>query len=159
MIEAELPTGKAASVEAGEDHSALPLADSLTAPYWKLGETGLLHLLRCMSCGAYNHPPKPCCRECQSLQLEWRPVHEGFEIYSFGVSKRPWGGRSGTWVPAVVAVVGQPTVRVFAEVADCETEDLRIGLPLEVRFRRVTKRDEVIYLPVFVPGEVESAAT
>jgi uncharacterized OB-fold protein len=158
MIEAELPAGQAASVEAAGDHSALPLADSLTAPYWRLGETGRLHLLKCMNCGAYNHPPKPCCRECQSLQLEWRPVQESFEIYSFGVSKRPWGGRSGTWVPAVVAVVGQPAVRVFAEVVDCETEDLRIGLPVDVRFRRVTKHGEVFYLPVFVHTDAGPAA-
>jgi uncharacterized protein len=159
MIEAELPTAASSVVDPPEDHSALPLADSLTAPYWKLGETGLLHLLRCLSCGAYNHPPKPCCRECQGLQLEWHPVSEAFELYSFGISSRPWGGRSGTWVPAVVTLADKPSVRIFAEVVECNTKDLRIGLPLDVRFRRVSKGDELLHLPVFVPEKTQAATS
>jgi uncharacterized OB-fold protein len=145
--------GSAAPLEPiGERYGcAPPAAGPLTAEYWNLGETGRLHLLRCDDCDSFNHPPVPCCPRCQSLRQTWTPVSGVATLYSFGVNRRNWGGRHGTWVPAVVIPDDAAGVRLFSEVVECPLQDLAIGMALRVDFRRPWPQRR-IYLPVFRPA-------
>jgi uncharacterized protein len=149
-IEDDLPPGRVSEAARARTTVTMPLADQLTSPYWRGGEAGALRLLTCADCGYWNHPPKPRCRRCASSELEWAGLSSPFVLYSFAVAVATSPpGTADLWIPAVVAHADQPDLRVFAEVVDCDVQDLRVGALLDVDFRRVGNEEPQICLPIF----------
>jgi hydroxymethylglutaryl-CoA synthase len=97
---------------------------------------------RCNKCGTAQYPPQRVCIKCQTK--------DDFEDYKFSDKK----GNIFTYTldyltpgresPAVVGVVDfEDGGRVMCEVTECEPSKIKIGMPVEMCFRKVGQRGGV----------------
>ncbi|MDA1128189.1 MAG: Zn-ribbon domain-containing OB-fold protein [Chloroflexi bacterium] len=98
---------------------------------------GTLIGFRCQECGASVFGPAIFCQACTSTELE--PVDLGSKgfLYSFTIVRIPPAGWPGP-VPYVLGQVELPLgPQVLAEVIDCEHDDLKIGMAVEMKLQAV----------------------
>lgn len=129
----------------------LPYVTDDTAPFWRGGADGSLHIMRCQSCRRWFHPPAPVCPDCLSLDVAAEAVSGRATVAAFTVNHQPWA--PGMEVPFVVAIVEldeQADVRVMTRLVDVAPEAVHIGLPVQVTFEEVAD----IWLPLFTPAGV-----
>ncbi|MFJ4962883.1 hypothetical protein EES43_16790 [Streptomyces sp. ADI96-02] len=115
----------------------LPEPDAFTRPYWDAAAEGRLLLRRCTACGRAHHYPREFCPHCWSEDVRWERASGRATLYTWSVVHRndlpPFGERV-PYVAAVVDLAEGP--RMMTEVVECAHADLRIGMELEVAFRR-----------------------
>jgi uncharacterized OB-fold protein len=104
---------------------------------------------RCNECGASVCGPSIFCQSCTSTDLE--PVDLGAKgiLYSFTIVRIPPPGWPGP-VPYVLGQVELPQgPQVLAEVIDCNHDDLKIGMPVEMTLQAVPDQtggpDKAVY--------------
>jgi len=125
-----------------------PPVNQDNAFFWEGVGRGELLIQRCTSCGRLRHPPRPMCPNCQSL--EWDTVRSAGkgEVYSFVVPHHPQV--PAFEYPYVVAVIElEEGTRLISNVIEIDAADVRVGLPVEVRFVAV---DDELTLPLFAPA-------
>jgi hydroxymethylglutaryl-CoA synthase len=97
---------------------------------------------RCKNCGTAQYPPQRICIKCQT--------RDDFEDYKFSDKK----GHVFTYTldyltpdresPAVVGVVDfEGGGRVMCEVTECEPSRIKIGMPVEMCFRKVGRQGSI----------------
>lgn len=119
----------------------------LSAPFWAGCGEGRLLYQSCGKCGAALFDPGPLCRQCGSDQLQWAQSAGRGVLYSYSVVHRPQ--HPVFTVPYVVALVElEEGYRMVTNVVNCEVEQIRVGMPLQVLFHRV---DGELVLPYFEP--------
>ena len=114
--------------------------------FWTGGRDGELLIIRCTSCGYWIHPPTPRCPHCLSDAVEPQAVSGRGTVYSYTINRQAWF--PGLEVPFVIAMVEldeQPGLRLMTNIVDCPTEEVEIGMPVEVAF---VERGEA-FIPVF----------
>jgi uncharacterized protein len=114
--------------------------------FWTGGRDGELLIIRCTSCGYWIHPPTPRCPQCLSDAVEPQAVSGRGAVYSYTINRQAWV--PGLEVPFVIAMVEldeQPGLRLMTNIVDCPTEEVEIGMPVEVAF---VERGEA-FIPVF----------
>ncbi|MGW8322632.1 MAG: Zn-ribbon domain-containing OB-fold protein [Thermodesulfobacteriota bacterium] len=113
--------------------------------FWEGVERQELVLQRCKGCGTWSHPPRPMCPKCRSLEREWSPVSGKGTVYSWVTYRE--APHPGFKVPySVVLVELEEGVRLVSNLVDVGSEEIAIGMPVEVVFDRVN--DET-FLPKF----------
>ncbi len=127
----------------------LPTPDAAEEPYWAAAREHRLLIKRCTACGRAHFYPRPFCPHCWSDQVDWEDASGRATLYTYSIVHRndlpPFGDR----VPYVAGVVDlEEGPRMLTNVEGVAFEDLRVGMPLTVRFRRET--DEFTF-PVFGP--------
>ena len=135
------------------DYPPIPKPTALTQAFWDGANEHRLMIFRCQSCRFWLHPPRPICRNCRSWDVVPEPVSGRGEVYSYTVTSTPFHPYYADKVPYVVAVVQlaeQTDLRLITNIVDCPSDQLRVGLPVEVTFREVTSD---LTLPVFRPIE------
>ena len=93
---------------------------------------------RCLKCGKIYFPRRLVCAVCGSRKLEDYKLSEKGKIKTFTVIRRspPLGYEKN--VPYVVAVVElEDGVNVLSQIVDVSPEEVKIGMPVELTFRRV----------------------
>ena len=125
----------------------LPRPTALSQPHWDGCRRGELLVQRCLDCGGYVFIPQPACTHCLSERLEWvRSSGRGI-VYSYTVVYRPQQPAFET--PYVCAIVElDEGWHMLTNLVGLELDAVRVGLPVEVDFRRLS--DEVT-LPYFRP--------
>ena len=113
--------------------SVPPMVSRDTEFFWTGTKIGELRIQKCSACGALRHPPGPMCPRCNALD----PTHivsSGLgEVYSYVVHHHPQV--PGKRTPFVVALVElEEGVRMLGELLDIDPEQVKIGLPVRVRF-------------------------
>lgn len=113
--------------------SVPPMVSRDTEFFWAGTRQNELRIQQCSSCGALRHPPGPMCPRCNALD----PTHivsSGLgEVYSYVVHHHPQV--PGKRTPFVVALVElEEGVRMLGELLDIDPEQVKIGLPVQVRF-------------------------
>lgn len=129
----------------------LPAIDDLTRPFWDGTREGRLLIQRCQRTGRRFHPPRPLCVCCMERDLHFEPVSGNGTVYTFVVmhDQRVRGFEDRVpYVNVWVELVEQPFLTVVANLVEVEPDAVRIGMPVEVTFERLT--DEVT-LPQFRP--------
>jgi uncharacterized OB-fold protein len=130
-----------------EDRGWLPVPTDDSQPFWDGCLAGQLRLPRCQACGRLNWFPRAMCRYCSATELEWIQVSGRGRVYTFTTVHRAPG--EVFEVPYVLALVDlDEGVRMMTHVVDCPPDQLRVGLPVEVRFHAASAD---IALPVFAP--------
>jgi len=87
------------------------------------------------------------CRVCSSDDLAWRDSTGHGTVYTFTVVHRaPSPGFPEIYVLALVDVDDGP--RLMTHVVGCDPADVRVGMPVEVDFERLS---DDISVPVFRP--------
>jgi uncharacterized OB-fold protein len=123
----------------------LPEIDEENRFFWTSGADGRLRFLRCGDCGQYVHPPVPTCPICAGRHLAPEVVSGRGEVFSFTINHQPWDGDPLPYVIALVALDEQEGLRLTTNIVDTDIEQVRIGLPVTVRF----EQHDDVFLPMF----------
>lgn len=117
--------------------------------FWRGGLEGELRMLRCRACRTYVHPPAPRCPACLSKDRAVEALSGRARLLTFTVNHQPWlPGFPPPYVIAIVELEEQAGLRLTTNLVGCEPEDLRIGMPLRVRFETHGE----VAIPVFEPS-------
>jgi hypothetical protein len=131
----------------------LPTIDDDSRPFWDAAKEGRFLVARCGSCGRAHHYPRPFCPFCHSDQVTWEQASGRATLYTHSTvymnDLAPFRDRL-PYVAALVELEEGP--RIMTTIVDCPTEDLRIGMPLQVAFREL---DDDITAPVFRSADLE----
>jgi uncharacterized protein len=122
-------------------------ATALSKPYWEGAEQGALVLQQCQSCGKIRHYPKVLCDACYSFKVAPVEARGTGTVHSWTVAHHAFHPSVADETPYhLVTVELDEGVRVLGrmDVAD----ELRIGLPVQVSFRR---NADGVPIPVFQP--------
>lgn len=127
----------------------LPTVTTLNEYFWTAGADGVLRIQECQDCSALIHPPQPICRYCRSHNMGVRDVSGRASLAGFTVNHRfGFPDMPPPYVVAEVAIAEDPRVRLTTNIVDCEPDDLKLGMPVEVEFLHI----EDVWLPVFKPS-------
>lgn len=126
-----------------------PADELLDQPFWRHLAAGQLHLNACEACGAFRHPPGPCCPKCRHIGEHWAPVSGRATLQSYTTVRHPVHDRLAAAVPYVVTLVRLAEgPRMISGIPPGEHYDLKVGLELECK---VISYDARFALPFFVP--------
>jgi uncharacterized OB-fold protein len=125
----------------------LPQPTPLSQPHWDGCREGKLRVQRCEHCRTHVFIPQPVCPRCLGTQLAWVDSSGLGTVYSYTVVHRPQ--RPEFAVPYVVAIVElDEGFHMLTNLVDCEPGDVEVGMPVVVRFQRMS---DAITLPFFAP--------
>lgn len=127
--------------------------DADEAQFWAALREGELRIQQCASCRAFRHPPRPVCASCGAAERSWQAVSGAGVVWSFTVVHPPTLPAFADRTP-YGAVVVRLDVGVFlvSNLVDCPTEDLAVGLRVELALTRVvagTDAGDDFVLPFF----------
>ena len=126
----------------------LPQLNDLNRPFWTGGERGELCLLRCRACKHWIHPPAPICPACLARDVAPEAASGRARVASFTVNHQPWiPGFDPPYVVAIVELPEQTGLRLTTNLVGCAPSDVRIGMPVRVRF----EQREDVWIPLFEP--------
>ena len=125
-----------------------PLPGRDSAFFWAGAERGELMGQRCASCKLFRHPPRPMCPNCQSLEREEVRLSGRGTIHAFIHPVHPMIPMFDYPLTCVLVDL-EEGIRIFSNLYECEKEDVRIGMPVEVFFVPTAGDKQV---PVFRPA-------
>lgn len=124
----------------------LPQLDELNRAFWTGGAEGKLIIMRCTSCSAYIHPPRPVCRTCLSDKVAPEAVSGTGIIDTFTVNYQAWSPRLEVpYVIARIALDDVPGVILTSNIVGCPVDEVEFGDRVQVLF----EQQEDIFIPLF----------
>jgi len=117
--------------------------------WWtRVSEEDVLPIQRCTGCQKLRHPPRPMCDDCGSQDFDSIAASGKATLHTFTVIHYPQV--PGYEYPMVSIIVDlEEGERMASTLIDCEPEDVRIGMAVEV----VIHEDEDGFkLPLFRPA-------
>ncbi len=111
--------------------------------------TGTLIGFKCNECEASVFGPAIFCQKCTSTNLVAVDLGDKGVLFSFTIVRIPPAGWPGD-IPYVLGQVELPSgPQVLAEVIDCEHDDLKIGMAVEMVLKAVPSEnggpDKAVY--------------
>ncbi len=97
-----------------------------------------LHGSRCKNCGLVTYPIQRVCYQCQAKDdyEEVRLSDKKGKVYTFSLDNL--AGRSDDPViPQIVIESELENTRIYCMMTDCEPREIKIGMPVEMTFRRI----------------------
>ncbi len=128
-----------------------PTPDPWEQPFWQFCLDRRLKFQSCVECSSICHPPLPRCPACGSNRRSWVDATEDAEIYTYTIvhyASHPSLKQALPYNAAVVIFPSLGGVRVATNVVDCDPRELRIGLPVTLRWEEVASD---LILPRFTP--------
>ena len=128
-----------------------------TAEFWAGAARGELRIPRCDSCGRLRWYPEEQCRHCEAEPMTWETMSGRGTLFSWVVVTHPFLAQFSDlvpFVPALVALDEDPSVRIPTRMVDCDPESLDYEMPVTVVFRPLTFTDVEgsVDAPLFVPA-------
>jgi len=123
-----------------------PIITEDNEEFWSAAADGILVAQRCGSCGNLRHPPRPMCPLCHSIEHDTVELSGNGIVYSYSILHYPQFPMFNYPIVAVLVDLDEG-VRLLSELNDVNHDDVRIGLPVKVRFEDTCDGMEV---PVFV---------
>lgn len=129
------------------DSRPSPEPDFVSQPFFESLKGGVLSVQRCSRCGAFQLG-ELICNQCFSTELHWVPASGQGTVYSCAIVHLPYHPVFA--VPyAVVSVELAEGPRLLANIADCEVQDIQIGMPVVMRLSRLASG---VTVPMFAPA-------
>lgn len=127
----------------------VPLLHDMNRLFYEGCGLGELRIRRCTRCAARFHFAYEWCPKCWSLELSYdRASGHGVVSHFCVVHQSPYPAFDDV-SPYILALIELAEgVRIMSNVVACPLEDIRVGLPVVVRFEQ---RGEVT-LPMFTPA-------
>jgi uncharacterized OB-fold protein len=125
-----------------------PTPTRFTEPFWEGTRAGELRIQRCDECGRWRWTPQLACPECLSERCTWVASSGRGKVYSYTVVHRAVDPAAfeAPYILAVVELEEGP--HLLTNLVDCSLADVRVDLPVEVRFESID--DEISVYP-FAP--------
>ena len=127
----------------------LPVPTPETRHFWEGTLAGELRLQRCLDCERTYFPPRPFCPWCGAPRVAVFAASGRGRLYSYVIHHRPVPGFTPPYAIAVVELAEGPRLMTNLVDVPATPEALRLDMPLEVVFERVS---EEIALPLFRPA-------
>jgi len=111
----------------------------MSAPkYWReMAQRYRFEAAKCKNCGKVLFPPRLACPSCKSREFETTKINDKGKIETYTVVRiAPTGFTDEAPYPVAIVNMGDD-VRILCQVADCEPEDLKIGMPVRLEFRKI----------------------
>jgi uncharacterized OB-fold protein len=124
-----------------------PILTGDSAAYWAAVGEGRLVVQRCADCGRFQHPPRPMCPECHSLEQRVVDVSGLGVVYSYSLLHHPQHPAFSYPVIAVLVDLDEGP-RILSNLVGVVPGEVRIGMPVQVAFRPTAGGSAV---PVFEP--------
>ena len=99
-------------------------------------QTYRLEAARCQKCGKTFFPPRLVCNKCNGREFEHFNMKRTGKVVTHTVIRTPSDEFSGEAPFAVAIVQMDDGPRLTTQVADVSFEELKIGLPVKLEFRR-----------------------
>jgi len=115
----------------------LPEIQPYSQPFWDGTRENKLLVQHCNACDTNIFYPRRDCPECWSQDLGWIEASGRAIVYTYSVTYE-----GVDWIDLPEGI------RMHTNLVECEPEDVRIGMEVEVVYRPVT---EEITLPFFRP--------
>ncbi len=97
-----------------------------------------LEATKCKKCGKIFFPPRLICASCGAQDFEKEVLPDKGTIVTF-TTIRVAPSQFETQVPYSVAIIDvEGKVKLTAQVVDCQPEDLEIGKPVRLVFRKLS---------------------
>ncbi len=120
----------------------MPAVSSLNRPYWEGLKQHRFVLPKCNACGKTWYPPTPFCPACWSWSFAWQPLSGRGRVNSWVVFHQAYFSSFKDDIPYNVAEVElEEGPRLLTNLVEVDNVDIRIGMPVEIRFDDVT--DEI----------------
>jgi len=124
----------------------LPRLNPMNRAFWTAGAQGELRIMHCGSCGHFNHPPQPVCRNCLSENVSPAAVPGTGVVDTFTVNHQAWFPELAVpYVIARVALDAAPGVTLTTNIINCSPEEVAIGDRVRVTF----EQHGDIFVPLF----------
>jgi uncharacterized OB-fold protein len=111
----------------------------MSAPkYWReIPQRYRFEAAKCKGCGKVLFPPRLVCPSCGSREFDQTRINQKGTVETFTVIRiAPSGFTNEAPYPVAIVNLGDD-VRILCQVADCDPEDLKIGMPVRLEFRKV----------------------
>ncbi|MGA2286675.1 MAG: Zn-ribbon domain-containing OB-fold protein, partial [Dehalococcoidia bacterium] len=115
-----------------------PAADGSPVTYWRDARQELNFVGgRCRNCGVVQYPPPRVCAECgQKDDVEPVKLSRRGNVYTYTLDHLSSGQYLNVPVARMVIDL-EGGGRVFLEMTDADPNEVKVGLPVEVLFRRL----------------------
>ncbi len=127
-----------------------PLVQPWSMPFWEGARDGKLLLQHCRDCSTVIFYPRKFCPSCWCAELDWKEASGKATIYTFSTAYDMVEPRFWEDLPYTIAYVDlEEGVRMMTRIVDCNPEEIKTGMEVEVVFRKL---DEEFNLPYFRPA-------
>ncbi|MEE9284362.1 MAG: Zn-ribbon domain-containing OB-fold protein [Dehalococcoidia bacterium] len=129
----------------------LPVPNTESAPFWDACKEHRLQVQRCKRCSQFYFYPRSHCPFCHQGDVEWVQCSGKGRVHTFTVVRQNMAPGFREEVPYVVAIVEleEDGVQLMANIVECDSGDVSIGMPVQVAFDDVT---EEVTLARFKPA-------
>lgn len=122
-----------------------PMKNRDSAFFWEGTDAGELRIQKCNACGSLRFPPGPACPDCGALDRSHVVSGGRGTVFSYVVHRHP--PVPGRELPILLILVDlDEGVRMVGELVGTEPEQVEIGMPVVVDFRRI---DDDLTLPIW----------
>jgi len=98
---------------------------------------------QCQKCGRIYFPHRLICTDCGQRELAEYKLGEKGEVLSFTVIRRNYVSGYEKNIPYIVGIIKlEDGVKILSQIVDCDPEKIKIGMPVELTFRRVREDGE-----------------
>ncbi len=133
-----------------EYEKILPSISPETKRYWDACKRGQLLTQKCTDCGEYQFYRRAFCSHCWSYNVEDVVSSGKGTVWTYTVTNQNRAPGYRDEVPYVVALVElEGGIKMFTNIVECNPEDVKIGMPVEVVFQKAT---DDITIPYFKPA-------
>jgi uncharacterized OB-fold protein len=125
----------------------LPAMEGFAKEFYTWCKQRQLRFQRCSDCGTWRHVPREMCAACGSWTWEWAASSGRGMVFTWTTIARalhPAFQSDTPYAPVVIEM--EEGVRLLSQMVDCQPDQLRIGMPVEVVFEDVTPE---VTLPKF----------
>jgi uncharacterized protein len=130
--------------------SFVPQPTPETVPYWEGTRAGELRIQHCKACGRHYFYPRPFCRYCSALDVEWTRSSGRARLISYVINHRPLPGFEGV-SPVIALVELDEGPRLMTNIIN--VDPVPEALPLDMRLQVSFAERGDVMLPVFEPQE------
>tara|TARA_B100000767_G_C19512497_1_gene429042 strand:+ start:180 stop:581 length:402 start_codon:yes stop_codon:yes gene_type:complete len=116
--------------------------------FWDGLKQGKLLIQHCIRCDQLQHPPGPCCKRCQSFELDAIVSTGRGKIHSFVRMHHPVAPPFEAGHPIVLVELEEGT-RLIADFINSRSEQIYIGAKVKAA---ITKCDDEVTLALFEPA-------
>ncbi len=126
-----------------------------TKPFWDAAKRNEFMLVKCVGCGFYRNPVSitaNICPECGSRKPgEWVKASGKGRVHTYTAVHRTFDPSFEKELPYIIVIVElEEGPRFLSNMRDAKPEDMKLDMPLEVVFEKVS--DEVT-VPYFKPAK------
>jgi len=133
-----------------EWNKPLPTISGETKPFWDACRRGNLIIQKCDRCQEYQFYPRGICANCWCQDIRWVTATGKGTVWTFTVTRQNRTLGFEDELPYVLALVElDEGVKMFTNIVECDPNEVKIGMPVEVTF---VQANQQITIPYFKPA-------